>query len=188
MANCLHRGHQLPQVLMLQIQVHITLCLFFFHIGSTRQILHPNEFWLPEDVVPITYSLSLQVNMEKLTTEGRVSILVKVVRPTKQITFHVHPRLVKVKENGVRVVKMSTGRGVKVKRYKQDKAKEFGTVTLAEKLKAGTSVKLVIPFQGKVQGESFREGFFLSQDDAGGVMAVTDFEPMSARKVRANLF
>ena len=173
---------------MLQTQLHITLSIFFFGSGSTRHVLHPNEFWLPEDVVPVTYSLSLQVNMEKLTTEGRVSILVKVVRPTKQITFHVHPRLVKVKENGVRVVKMSTGRGVKVNRYKQDQAKEFGTVTLAKKLKAGTSVKLVIPFQGKVQGESFREGLFLSQDDAGGLMAVTDFEPMSASKVNTNLF
>ena len=188
MANCLHGRQQLQQLLMLQNQAYITIILFFFGIGSTRQILHSNEYWLPENVVPITYSLSLKVNMEKLTTEGRVSILVKVVRPTKQITLHVHPRLVRVKQNEVRVVKMNTGRGVKVKRYKLDKAKEFGIVELANKLKTGTFVKLVIPFKGKVQDESYREGLFLSQDDAGSMMAVTDFEPMSARKVRANLF
>ena len=188
MANCLHRRQQLQQLLMLQTQAYIAIILFFFDIGSTRQILHSNEYWLPEDVVPLTYSLSLQVNMEKLTTEGRVSILVKVVRPTKQITLHVHPRLVRVNQNEVRVVKMNTGRGVKVKGYKLNKAKEFGTVELTNKLKAGTFVKLVIPFKGKVQDESYQEGLFLSQDDAGSMMAVTDFEPMSARKVRANLF
>ena len=175
---------------MLQTQAsHITLIILaFFDVASARQVLHPNEYWLPEDVVPETYSLKLLVNMEKLTTEGKMSILVKVVRPTKQITFHVHPSLVKVKQNEVRVVNMSTGRGVKVKRYKENKEKEFGTVELAKKLKAGIYVKLVIPFEGTVQDESHKEGLFLSQDDAGGMMAVTDFEPMAARKVRPNLF
>ena len=189
MANCLQRGQQLRQLLMLQTQAHITLIILaFFDIASARQVLHPNEYWLPEDVVPETYSLMLQVNMEKLTTEGKMSILVKVVRPTKQITFHVHPSLVKVKQNEVRVIKMSTNKGVKVESYKENKEKEFGTVELEKQLKAGIYVKLVIPFRGTVQDESYQEGLFLSQDGADGMMAVTDFEPMAARKVRENLF
>ena len=178
----------MPKLLMLQTPVHITLILFFFDIGLTRQIIHPNEFWLPEDVVPIRYTLSLQVDMEKRTTEGRVSIWLKVVRPTKQITFHVHPRLVRVKEKGVRVIDMGTNRKQTVRKYTQNKTKEFGTVNLAKKLKAGTSVKLFLPFEGRVQAASLQDGFFLSEDGADGWMAVTDFEPMSARKVRANLF
>ena len=188
MGNCLERGRQLPKLLMLQTPVHITLILFFFDIGLTRQIIHPNEFWLPEDVVPIRYTLSLQVDMEKHTTEGRVSIWLKVVRPTKQITFHVHPRLVRVKEKGVRVIDMGTNRKQTVRKYTQNKTKEFGTVNLAAKLKAGTSVKLFLPFEGIVQAASLQDGLFLSEDGAGGWMAVTDFEPMSARKVRENLF
>ena len=185
-------GERAPvaKLLMVQTPVHITLILFFFFdIGSTRQIIHPNEFWLPEDVVPIRYTLSLQVDMEKHTTEGRVSIWLKVVRPTKQITFHVHPRLVRVKKKGVRVIDMGTNRKQTVRKYTQNKKKEFGIVNLAAKLKAGTSVKLFLPFEGRVQGASLQDGLFLSEDGADGWMAVTDFEPMSARKVRrANLF
>ena len=181
--------HQLPQVLMLQTRVHVTIILFFFLFDSTRQKIHPNEFWLPEDIVPIKYTLSLLVDMEKQTTEGRVSIWLKVVRPTRQITFHVHPRLVTVKKNGVRVIDMGTNKKQTVRKYTQNKTKEFGTVNLAKKLKAGTSVKLFLPFEGRVQDASLQDGLFLSEDGADGWMAVTDFEPMSARKVRrANLF
>ena len=61
-------------------------------------------------------------------------------------------------------------------------------MNLTKKLKAGTSVKLFIPFEGRVRDVGLTEGLFLSEDGAGGQMAVTDFEPMSARKVRENLF
>ena len=125
--------------------------------------------------------------MEKQTTEGRVSIWLKVVRPTRQITFHVHPRLVTVKKNGVRVIDMGTNKNQTVRKYSQNKTKEFGTVNLTKKLKAGTSVKLFIPFEGRVR-DLVLKGLFLSEDGAGGQMAVTDFEPVSARKVRENLF
>ena len=165
--------HQLPQVLMLQTRVHVTIILFFFLFDSTRQKnIHPNEFRLPEDIVPIKYTLSLLVDMEKQTTEGRVSIWLKVVRPTKQITFHVHSKLVTVKKNGVRVIDMGTNKNQTVRKYSQNKTKEFGTVNLTKKLKAGTSVKLFIPFEGRVRDLVLKD-LFLSEDGSGGQMAVT---------------
>ena len=54
--------------------------------------------------------------MEDFTTEGEVSILLDVVRPTKQITLlHVHPDILTLTHSGVKVNDMDGGekRGLK---------------------------------------------------------------------------
>ena len=82
---------------MFLTQLQITLTLYQLHFSSSilasgPNVIHPKDFWLPGEDLPVHYNLSLQVNMEDFTTEGEVSILLDVVRPTKQITLlHVHP-------------------------------------------------------------------------------------------------
>ena len=48
-----------------------------------------NDYWLPDNVVPVNYNISLLVNMEKLSTEGRAKIRLEVKNATDRITLHV---------------------------------------------------------------------------------------------------
>ena len=56
----------------------------------------------------------------------------------------------------------------------------FYTVILSKRVTEGTRLDLIIPFKGKIlSGETI--GFYAFPDDAGGEMAVTQFESMNAR-------
>ena len=50
-------------------------------------LLVPNEYWLPGEVVPVHYDLKLVVHMDNLTTRGEVSVEVQVVKATFSITL-----------------------------------------------------------------------------------------------------
>ena len=180
---------------MLQIQLQITLIFYQLHFldsisASAPNVIHPNDFWLPGEVLPLHYNLSLQVDMEDFTTEGEVSILLDVVRPTKQITLHVHPDIVTVAHNEVKVKDMG-GKEWSVEGHAVDAEKQFYTVKLSEGGKPGSKLVLVLPFKGLVRGgrnatnssqwELEKRGLYKSGDDAGGSMAVTQFEAMYAR-------
>ena len=52
-------------------------------------LVKQNDYWLPDNVVPVNYNISLLVNMEKLSTEGRAKIRLKVKNATDRITLHV---------------------------------------------------------------------------------------------------
>ena len=177
---------------MLHTQLRIALVFYQLHISASGpNVIHPNDFWLPGEVLPLHYNLSLQVNMEDFTTEGEVSILLDVVRPTKQITLHVHPDFLEVTHNEVKVKDMG-GKEWSVEGHAVDAEKQFYTVKLSEGRKPGSKLVLVLPFKGLVRewrnmtGDDSQEddnyrGLFKSRDDAGGAMAVTQFQSMYAR-------
>ena len=184
---------------MLHTQLHISLLLYFqLHFPASllasgpKNVIHPNDFWLPGEVLPVHYNLTLQVNMEDFTTEGEVSILLDVVRPTKQITLHVHPDILTVTHNGVKVKYMEGTEGP-VEGHELDAEKQFYTVKLSNGFKTGSKLVLVIPFKGLVRGgrnatndsqwELEKRGLYKSRDDQGGAMAVTQFQSMYARSV-----
>ena len=54
-------------------------------------------------VIPLSYNLSLLVDMEKLTTEGEVQIKLKVTRTTSNITLHANQSFLSIKHSEVRV-------------------------------------------------------------------------------------
>ena len=54
-------------------------------------LLVPNEYWLPGEVVPVHYDLKLVVTMDNLTTRGEVSVDLQVVKATFNITLHANP-------------------------------------------------------------------------------------------------
>ena len=62
-----------------------------------------NDYWLPDDVVPVNYNLRLLVNMDKLTTEGKVKIRLEVKNATNQITLHVQQETLTVLQDKVEV-------------------------------------------------------------------------------------
>ena len=139
-----------------------------------------NDYWLPDDVVPVNYNLRLLVNMDKLTTEGEVKIRVNVKKATNEIILHVARRIVTVHQDKVKVY--LNAKTIPIKDQKYDKSERmFYIIKLKNRVEKGTKLTLVIPFRGEIQNNQRREGFYFSPDGAGGRLAVTQFESMLAR-------
>ena len=139
-----------------------------------------NDYWLPDDVVPVNYNLRLLVNMDKLTTEGEVKIRVNVKKATNEIILHVSRRIVTVHQDKVKVY--LNAKTIPIKDQKYDKSERmFYIIKLKNRVEKGTKLTLVIPFRGEIQSNRRREGLYLSPDGAGGRLAVTQFESMLAR-------
>ena len=150
------------------------LCQFYsLSDGGPADAIPRNDYWLPDNLVPTTYNLSLLVNMERRTTEGKVRIKVEVKKVTDQITLHLHHRLLTVLEEQVEV--FHSVEKIQIKEQKYDEERMFFVMKLSKHLPEGTKLDLVMPFTGRIQNgeETDAIGFYTSPDDAGGL--VTEF-------------
>ena len=150
------------------------LCQFYSLSDSGPADAIPiNDYWLPDNLVPTTYNLSLLVNMERRTTEGKVRIKVEVKKATDQITLHLHHRLLTVLEEQVEV--FHSVEKIQIKEQKYDEERMFYIMKLSKHLPEGTKLDLVMLFTGRIQNgeETDAIGFYTSPDDAGGL--VTEF-------------
>ena len=150
------------------------LCQFYSLSDSGPADAIPrNDYWLPDNLVPTTYNLSLLVNMERRTTEGKVRIKLEVKKATDQITLHVHHRLLTVLEEQVEV--FHSVEKIQIKEQKYDEERMFFVMKLSKHLPEGAKLDLVMPFTGRIQNgeETDAIGFYTSPDDAGGL--VTEF-------------
>ena len=150
------------------------LCQFYsLSDGGPADAIPRNDYWLPDNLVPTTYNLSLLVNMERRTTEGKVRIKLEVKKATDQITLHVHHRLLTVLEEQVEV--FTSVEKIPIKEQKYDEERMFYIMKLSKHLPEGTKLDLVMSFTGKIQNgeETDAIGFYTSPDDAGGL--VTEF-------------
>ena len=150
------------------------LCQFYsLSDGGPADAIPRNDYWLPDNLVPTTYNLSLLVNMERRTTEGKVRINLEVKKATDQITLHVHHRLLTVLEDQVEV--FHSVEKIPIKDQKYDEERMFYIMKLSKHLPEGTKLDLVMLFTGRIQNgeETDAIGFYTSPDDAGGL--VTEF-------------
>ena len=150
------------------------LCQFYSLSDSGPADAIPrNDYWLPDNLVPTTYNLSLLVNMERRTTKGKVRIKLEVKKATDQITLHVHHRLLTVLEEQVEV--FHSVEKIQIKEQKYDEERMFYIMKLSKHLPEGTKLDLVMLFTGRIQNgeETDAIGFYTSPDDAGGL--VTEF-------------
>ena len=150
------------------------LCQFYsLSDGGPADAIPRNDYWLPDNLVPTTYNLSLLVNMERRTTEGKVWIKLEVKKATDQITLHVHHRLLTVLEEQVEV--FHSVEKIQIKEQKYDEERMFYIMKLSKHLPEGTKLDLVMLFTGRIQNgeETDAIGFYTSPDDAGGL--VTEF-------------
>ena len=67
------------------------LLFFLPPLLAGPDLLVPNEYWLPGEVVPVHYDLKVVAHMDNLTTRGEVSVEVRVVKATFNITLHANP-------------------------------------------------------------------------------------------------
>ena len=176
------------------------LFIFLPPLLAGPDLLVPNEYWLPGEVVPVHYDLKLVVHMGNLTTRGEVRVEVEVVKDTSTITLHTNSRFVKIAHDKVVVQEVENSSNIiPLKDYKEDGEKDFYTMTLASQVKRGQSLLLTIPFTGVIRdgrrngtvlvdstdtggdrNEQF--GFYVSTDGDWGIMALTFFVPHGARK------
>ena len=150
------------------------LCQFYsLSDGGPADAIPRNDYWLPDNLVPTTYNLSLLVNMERRTTEGKVRIKLEVKKATDQITLHLHHRLLTVLEEQVEV--FHSVEKIQIKEQKYDEERMFYIMKLSKHLPEGTKLDLVMLFTGRIQNgeETDAIGFYTSPDDAGGL--VTEF-------------
>ena len=150
------------------------LCQFYsLSDGGPADAIPRNDYWLPDNLVPTTYNLSLLVNMERRTTEGKVWIKLEVKKATDQITLHLHNRLLTVLEEQVEV--FHSVEKIQIKEQKYDEERMFYIMKLSKHLPEGTKLDLVMSFTGRIQNgeETDAIGFYTSPDDAGGL--VTEF-------------
>ena len=147
------------------------LCQFYsLSDGGPADAIPRNDYWLPDNLVPTTYNLSLLVNMERRTTEGKVRIKLEVKKATDQITLHVHHRLLTVLEEQVEV--FHSVEKIPIKEQKYDEERMFYIMKLSKHLPEGTKLDLVMLFTGRIQNgeETDAIGFYTSPDDAGGLV------------------
>ena len=192
-----------PGVLVLLI-FDVFLCwrqllLFLPPLLAEPDLLVPNEYWLPGEVVPVHYDFKLVVHMGNLTTRGEVRVEVKVVKATSRITLHANSSFVKIDHDKV-VVKGPDDEEVIVNSHKEDREKEFYIIELGSRLEVGQKVMLTLPYTGvirdgrnnatavtrnstdRVGNRTEQFGFYASPDGEWGVMALTKFMPNNARK------
>ena len=169
-----------------------------------------SDYRLQGEVIPLSYNLSLIVDMKELTTEGEVQIKLRVMQPTSNITLHANQSLLSIKHSEVRMeIEQEDSPKVGVVGHlddRKERPREFYTVLPNQTLEPGNNVTLILPFTGQV-GEGRNKskpticfanktcsidsmdmngivenqiGLYVSPDAGGGIMAVTQFEPMYA--------
>ena len=161
------------------------------------ELLEPNDYWLPGEVVPVHYDLKLVVHMDNLTTRGEVSVKVRVVKATFNITLHANSSFVKIDHDKV-VVKGANDQEIPVEGHTEDGEKEFYTLKLGFRVEVGQKLILTLPYTGvirdggrdkvtlrnstDVEGNTTRQhGFYVSTDGDWGLIALTKFVPNGAR-------
>ena len=137
----------------------------------------------------------------------------RVMQPTSNITLHANQSLLSIKHSEVRIeVEQEDSPKVGVVGHLDDRKeqpREFYTVLLNQTLEPDKNVTLILPFTGQVEEGRNKSmpticfanntcsldsmdmngvvenqiGLYVSPDAGGGIMAVTQFEPMYARRV-----
>ena len=121
--------------------------------GEASNAVNGSEYRLPGEVLPLSYNLSLLIDMENLVTEGEVQIKLTVTRPTSNITLHANQSFLSIKHDQVRV-EFEDSPKIGVLGHLGDeeemRRKDFYVVLLNQTLETGQTVMLTIPFTGKV--------------------------------------
>jgi aminopeptidase N len=126
---------------------------------------------LPETVVPESYDLTFEPNLEKATFSGEEVIHVKVGKPRTAVTLN-------AAELEFREARIEAGGASQKAAVTLDEPKEQATLTVPKELPAGPA-EIHIQFTG-ILNDKLR-GFYLSKSERRNY-AVTQFESTDARR------
>ncbi|XP_012944386.1 endoplasmic reticulum aminopeptidase 1 [Aplysia californica] len=151
---------------------------------------------LPRSVSPEAYSIYLNPNVSESWYSGRVSMELRVDRPTDFLVFHsskvtvseVHVSLKRragpVDAGGVDVREVDLGQDLEVLKVLEYPGNEQVYVQLSREVPAGAGLSLRVSFNGSFSDLSDMSGFYKSSYTVGGekrYMVSTHFEATFAR-------
>lgn len=160
--------------------------VFTFIASSAGAILEKADgsFRLPSTIQPLQYNLSIEPNFANITDayfNGTISIKLKVISTTDQITLHsrdlvINLRSIQIDDNGTLQ---------KISNITLDTTRDFYTIGLFQPLLENHYVVLTIGnFSGRLKFD--KVGFYLAkyrnQANKERFLALTDFQPIGARK------
>ena len=118
-----------------QVQAHLQHALIPLLVlhqlsvsAGSADLIKRNDYWLPDNVVPINYNISLLVNMKELRTEGRAKIRLEVKNATDRITLHVMKKrgILTVLEDKVEVYNNDNAKKFRIKERRHDQTRAWG--------------------------------------------------------------
>src|ERR1700682_898643 len=126
----------------------------------------------PRVAEPENYKLTFTPDLEKATFEGDETILIRVLKPTSEITL-----------NAVDIdfhdVTITSGGATQKVTVRPEKEKEMVVLTVEKPLTAGPAT-IHISYTGILNSEM--RGLYLGKDDQGRKYAATQFEATDARR------
>uniref|UniRef100_A0A1Y1JZM2 Uncharacterized protein n=1 Tax=Photinus pyralis TaxID=7054 RepID=A0A1Y1JZM2_PHOPY len=143
-----------------------------------------DSFRLPSTIQPLQYNLSIEPNFANITKayfNGSLSIDLKVISTTDQITLHARDLF--IDSRALQIV--DNGTSQKISNITVDTTRDFYTIGLFQPLRENHHVVLIIgKFSGRLKFD--KVGFYLAKyrnkANKERFLALTDFQPIGARK------
>jgi aminopeptidase N len=127
---------------------------------------------LPEVAAPENYKLSFVPDLEKATFEGEETIVIRVLKPTAEITLN-------AADIDFHEVTITSGGNTQKAKVTSEKDKEMVVLGVEKPLGAGPAT-VHITYAGILNNEM--RGLYLGKDDKGRKYAATQFEATDARR------
>ncbi|GFO20234.1 aminopeptidase n-like protein [Plakobranchus ocellatus] len=142
------------------------------------------ELRLPKTLVPQAYDIFLHPNISRSEFSGQVEMILRVMEETDAIVFHVNE--LNISNVAVHMGKSNTtfSQALAIVKQLEYKTNQQFYVQLAERVSAGSFLKVVVKFSGELKRDVM-DGFYQSSYTVNGeerYMASTQFEATDARK------
>lgn len=149
-----------------------------YPLSTNGEVFPWAQLRLPQSIRPLSYDLTLNPDLDKMTFTGRTVINMSVLQKTKRIVLHsVNLNITKA------TIKLGDGeaRDVTVLEYKP---RQQIAVQFTEELKAGQYCVLTMDYFANLSHtyDGFYNSSYTDKDGHKRVLAATQFEPLSARK------
>uniref|UniRef100_A0AAX7UJP9 Aminopeptidase n=1 Tax=Astatotilapia calliptera TaxID=8154 RepID=A0AAX7UJP9_ASTCA len=150
----------------------------FYPISTNGELFPWAQLRLPQSIKPLSYDLTLNPDLDKMTFTGRTVISMSILHSTNRIVFHgANLNITKA------TFKLGDGQAsdVTILEYKP---RQQLAVNFSEELKAGQYCVLTMEYSANFSNayDGFYKSFYIDKDRNKRVLAATQFEPLSARK------
>ncbi|KAH8379861.1 hypothetical protein KR009_007687, partial [Drosophila setifemur] len=145
---------------------------------------------LPKEVIPLSYEIQIDPDIEAKTFNGNVEIHLKWVSDSKKVYFHAHLDLLidhrKIKLTKINSSNMSENENVTILRGSRLPRKPIFVIYLKEIIHKGSECVLKIPFEGYIveTAEALFRGYYTNSSSLEGeAYLATNLKPNNARRV-----
>uniref|UniRef100_A0A669D9M4 Leucyl/cystinyl aminopeptidase n=2 Tax=Oreochromis niloticus TaxID=8128 RepID=A0A669D9M4_ORENI len=144
-----------------------------YPISTNGELFPWAQLRLPQSIKPLSYDLTLNPDLDKMTFTGRTVINMSILHSTNRIVFH---------GANLSITKATfMASDVTVLEYKP---RQQLAVNFSEELKAGQYCVLTMEYSANFSNtyDGFYNSSYIDKDGNKRVLAATQFEPLSARK------